>query len=106
MADGASPTVPPREAIALGKKYFDELMDDQPITRVLLEGLALEDTSGNWVVTFGFDSERKVPTRGSPLQAMARALASHQSSEFEIVREFRAVKISSVDGQFVKLEHA
>ena len=87
-------------------KYFLELMDDQPITRVLLEGLAFEKGSGNWVVTFGFDSEREKPTRISPLEALSGLAASLRSKEFEIVREFRSVKISSSDGQFIKLEHA
>ncbi|MGQ0566350.1 MAG: hypothetical protein ACT4OK_14940 [Gemmobacter sp.] len=105
MADGTSPTISPREAIALGMKYFTELMEDQPTSRVLLEGLALEERTGNWVVTVGFDSEREVPSRVSPLEAMTRALSSHYSATVEIVREFRAVKLSSLDGQFVKLEH-
>lgn len=106
MADGASPTVPPREAIILGMKYFNELMDDQPKTRVLLEGLSFEDASGNWVVTVGFDSERKKPSRISPLEALSGVPALLRPTEFEIVREFRSVEISASDGQFVKLEHA
>jgi hypothetical protein len=106
MPDGASPTIPPREAIALGKKYFIELMEDQPTPRVLLEGLALDEESGNWVVTIGFDSERKKPRQGSYLQAYVTALSSGSAEEFEMVREFRSVWISSLDGQFVKMEHA
>jgi hypothetical protein len=67
MADGASPTIPPKDAIVLGMKYFKELMERQPTTRVLLEGLFLNEKTGDWVVTFGFDSEQEKPLRTSPM---------------------------------------
>jgi hypothetical protein len=112
MADGASPTIPPRDAISLGMRYFNELMEGQAMARILLEGLGFDETSGNWVVTVGFDSQRVKPQQYSPaIRAIANALAKLPPPEtlppeFEIVREFRAVHISSVDGAFVKMEHA
>ncbi|MFM2389760.1 MAG: hypothetical protein RLZZ437_1315 [Pseudomonadota bacterium] len=107
MADGTSPTLSPKEAIAFGMQYFLELMERQPTSRVLLEGLSLDGTKGNWVVTFGFDSERSVPVRSSPLLTQLGALAaSLQTPQVEIVREFRSVHLSSEDGKFVKMEHS
>lgn len=110
MADGASPTLSPKEAIALGMKYFSELMEDQPTLRVLLEGLKLDHDNGNWVVTFGFDSKREKPISPSPfstaLSAVEVLAMAHMAPEIEIVREFRSIFLSSVDGKFIKLEHA
>lgn len=108
MADGASPTLPPKEAIALGLKYFTELMESQPTKRVLLEGLRLDEDKGNWVVTFGFDSARKVEPSLSELErSVGGSLANLiRRDETEILREFRAVHLSSTSGDFVKLEHA
>lgn len=109
MADGASPTLPPKEAIALGMKYFRELMEGQPTPRILLEGLDLDEDHGNWVVTFGFDSERIRPDNLSPAQIMREAMdiaAEYlRKPVVEILREFRSVHLSSSDGKFVKLEH-
>ena len=110
MADGASPPLTPKEAIALGMTYFTDLMEGQPTVRVLLEGLELDHDSGNWVVTFGFDSKREKPFVVSPflgtLSAAAAKAAASLTPETEILREFRSVHLSSEDGQFVKLEHA
>lgn len=107
MADGASPTIPPRDAIALGIKYFSELMESQPKSRVLLEGVSLDGSSGNWIVTFGFDSERTKPARVSPLlDALAGTTSALRTPEVEILREFRSVHIDSSDGRFIKMEHA
>ena len=103
MADGASPPLSPKEAIALGMTYFTDLMEGQPTVRVLLEGLELDHDSGNWVVTFGFDSKREKPVGVSPFAALKPIL---RAPEVEILREFRSVHLSSEDGQFVKLEHA
>ena len=107
MADGASPTLSPKEAIVCGMNYFNDFMEGQPTVRVLLEGLNLDTESGNWVVTFGFDSVRTRPFNASPfMKAIASATEEFRTPEVEILREFRAVYLSSVDGQFVKLEHA
>jgi hypothetical protein len=106
MADGASPTIPPKDAIVLGMKYFKELMERQPTTRVLLEGLFLNEKTGDWVVTFGFDSEQEKPLRTSPMMGAISALTLMSTPQVEIIREFRAIHLSSTDGQFVKMEHA
>lgn len=111
MADGACPTISPKDAIALGREYFDDLMGGQSAARVLLEGLSIDDQSGNWVVTFGFDSERIKPKRPIPdaINAAGLSAGSRNPSLFqdiELIREFRAVHLSSSDGRFVKLEHA
>ena len=107
MADGASPTLSPKEAIAFGLKYFTDFMEGHPTVRVLLEGLNLDADSGNWVVTFGFDSQRTKPFSVSPfMKVVASATEALRTPEVEILREFRAVHLSSADGQFVKLEHA
>ena len=108
MADGASPPLTPKEAIALGMKYFTDLMDGQPTVRVLLEGVELDHNSGNWVVTFGFDSKReKLKSTSIPrYSAMLAMLEEGMIPDLEIVREFRSVLLSSKTGEFVKLEHA
>ena len=113
MADGAAPTISPKEAIALGGQYFKDLMGGHATLRVLLEGLSIDDASGNWVVTIGFDSERVKPRRILPNMfsslgglAQAGGEVGGQIQDYELVREFRAVHISSADGSFVKLEHA
>lgn len=112
MADGAAPTISPKEAIALGGQYFKDLMGGQATARVLLEGLSIDEPSGNWVVTIGFDSERQVAKRslvaGGALAELNKTLEqfSGRYHDYELVREFRAVHISSADGSFVKLEHA
>lgn len=113
MADGATPTLSPKEAIALGRRYFDELMARQAGDRVLLEGLSLSDETGDWVVTFGFDSERPKAKRSLSIAALAlggiAATMKDEISkleEFELVREFRSIHLSPSDGSFVKLEHA
>jgi hypothetical protein len=112
MADGAAPAISPKQAIALGRQYFDDFMGDQAATRVLLEGLSIEDMSGNWVVTIGFDSERTKLKRTSIggrqetelSQRIKQAFGEFQ--DYELIREFRAIHLSSGDGSFVKLEHA
>ena len=112
MADGASPTISPKDAIALGREYFDDLMGGQSAARVLLEGLSIDDQSGNWVVTFGFDSERpkqkRTFIRGGPIAELVKSMEQFSSEyqEFDFIREFRAIHLSSTDGSFVKLEHA
>jgi len=112
MADGAAPTISPRDAIALGRRYFDELMGDQSAARVLLEGLSFDEGSGHWVVTIGFDSDRLLPKRsligGGPAAELDKTIkqAFGVLQEYELIREFRAVHLSSTDGSFVKLEHA
>lgn len=111
MADGASPTISPKDAIALGREYFDDLMGGQSVARVLLEGLSIDDQSGNWVVTFGFDSERIKPKRRIPDAMSAAGLLTGSLNpslfqDIELIREFRAVHLSCADGRFVKLEHA
>lgn len=111
MADGAAPIISAKEAIALGRQYFDELMGGQATARVLLEGLSIDEVSGHWVVTIGFDSERARPKRsligGSAAALMVDAMeqTSAKFQDFEIIREFRAVHLSSTDGSFVKLDH-
>jgi hypothetical protein len=113
MADGATPTLSPKEAIALGWQYFDELMGGQSGNRVLLEGLSLSDETGNWIVTFGFDSERPKAKRSVSIAALALGGVAAKMKdeisklqEFELVREFRSIHLSPDDGRFVKLEHA
>ncbi len=112
MADGAAPTISPKEAIALGRQYFDDFMGGHATARVLLEGLSIDQQSGNWVVTMGFDSERPMPKRsligGGVLAELGKSMEqiSGRYQDFELVREFRAVHLSSIDGSFVKLDHA
>lgn len=107
MPDGTTPTIPPKDAIAFGMKHFRDLMEGQPASRVLLEGLSLDEVSGNWIVTFGFDSERPIPERLSPLlDAVTQVGKALRPRDIELVREFRAVHVSSSDGQFIKMEHA
>jgi hypothetical protein len=110
MADGTSPTLPPKEAIALGMKYFRELMEGQPTPRILLEGLDLDEDHGNWIVTFGFDSEREKPHALSPLAEIREAMnpggVLFGKPVVEILREFRSIHLSTSDGKFVKLDHA
>lgn len=108
MADGATPTLSPKEAIALGRRYFDEMMGGQSGNRVLLEALNLSADTGDWVVTFGFDSERPKAKRGWPISGFASAMKEEMSKfeEFELIREFRSIHLSAIDGSFVKLEQA
>lgn len=110
MADGASPTLSPKEAIALGKKYCDELMEEQETPRVLLEGLQFDSRRGNWVVTFGFDSEREKLFTQSAAERMDEAMNPVASilrkPAMEILREFRSIHLSARDGKFVKLERS
>jgi hypothetical protein len=113
MADGAQPTLSPSEAISLGRKYFTEMMSGQATKRVLLEGLHLDEQTGNWVVTFGFDSEREIPepryssAPGNALAlAMPRNVLAGSMIRTELIREFRSIHLTSSDGSFVRLEHA
>lgn len=112
MADGAAPTISPKEAIALGRQYFADLMGEQSSARVLLEGLSIDPLSGNWVVTMGFDSERIKPKRslisGGAFSELNKAIdqLSTKYQDTEMIREFRTVHLSSTDGSFVKLDHA
>lgn len=112
MADGAATTLSPKEAIALARQYFSELMSAVQDDRVLLEGLSLDDTAGNWVVTFGFDSQRpkqkRALIRGGAIGELVKSMEQFSSEyqEFDLIREFRAIHLSSTDGSFVKLEHS
>lgn len=110
MADGATPTLSPKEAIALGRRYFDEMMEGQEGDRVLLEGLNLSDETGDWIVTFGFDSHRQKPKRSVPIGSFVKPMddirQAFEVRDFELIREFRAVHISATDGRFIKLAQA
>jgi hypothetical protein len=110
MADGASPTLSPKEAIALGKTFFDELMEEQETPRLLLEGLQFDSRRGNWIVTFGFDSEREKPFTQSAAERMREGMSPIASlihtPVMEILREFRSIHLSARDGKFVKLERS
>jgi hypothetical protein len=85
-------------------------MEGQPTPRILLEGLDLDEDSANWIVTFGFDSEREKPVRLSRVQTIISQIEAGSGlalpPEVEVVREFRAVYLTTADGKFVKLEHA
>jgi hypothetical protein len=113
MADGAQSTLSPSEAISLGRKYFTEMMAGQETKRVLLEGLHLDEQTGNWIVTFGFDSEREIPepryasdSRNALAFSLNYNVLAGPVVRTELIREFRAIHLSSSDGRFVRLEHA
>ena len=77
-------------------------MADQPTKRVLLEGLEYIERQRRWIVTLGFDSERKVPLVG--LGQVIHQASMGLSEKFEIVRELRSIHVSARDGSFIKME--
>lgn len=94
-----------KEAIDRGYQAFRDIMQREQTPRVLLEGLNYDHERDIWIVTFGFDSERKKAVSGlQRLLVSSRSL--YDEGEFEIVREFRSILLSGHDGSFVRMEHS
>lgn len=90
-----------KEAIEAGHRHFTDVMSGEPTPRVLLEGVKFDAQRRQWIVTFGFDSERE-----RVLTGMDRIVtgAFPFAPEFESVREFRAIHIAASDGAFIKMD--
>lgn len=84
-----------KEAIGVAFKIFEEFIETQKISNVLLEGIEYLDGKNVWAVTIGFDFGR-VRTTGSPFTL------THEVTE--PIRETRTIFLRAVDGEFVKME--
>ena len=105
--------ISPKDAGALGVKFFQDVMPSGSFDRVLLEGLELDDVNNRWEVTVGFDSVRALPKPEKVIPSIFAISAisrfvdemSEKVVEQEIVREFRTVYLKASDGSFVKMDN-
>ncbi len=83
-----------KEAVRSAKDYVADMFGDEEVSDVLLEELRLDDVSGEWRVTIGFNRKSARFGTTSPL---AGVLAPPRD------RVYKVVAISNVDDQVVSI---
>ena len=98
MAQAAVKEIGPKEAVALGFRYFKEFFADSGAKHVLLESLEFLEEEKQWKVVISFDAGKKRETSG-PFAAIGEKTV-------EPVSEARAFLIDAQSGEFVSLQPA
>ena len=82
-----------KEAVRTSREYVAELFGDEDISEVRLEEVIIEDTTGEWCVTIGFNRRASGPadTLGERL-----ALNLQRERTYKVVRLDRRGEVRSV----------
>lgn len=81
-----------KEAVALAKKYVDEVFAGEPISDVGLEEIEFDDVAGIWSITIGFSR---------PWETTKGLAASFLPTK----RDYKVVRISDVDRKMLSVKN-
>ena len=85
-----------KEAIEIAFGLFEDFFGDRVRNNVLLEGVEVDEETGNWCVTIGFQAGR--------VEETASTLGFGQVVK-KPIREFRTFVLNGETGSFIKMEN-
>ncbi len=87
-----------KEAVKIARDFATELYQDEEVSNIGLEEVNFDETTQQWAVTIGFDTNRKKVSRpNKPLSIIGNL--NNEVSE-EPIRAYKVIRLDAVDGEF------
>lgn len=85
-----------KEAVALAKQYIREVFAEEPMIDLGLEEVEFDDSSGAWLITFGFSRPWDDIKTPNPFAAIGG---------FKKKRDYKIVRISDQDKKRISVKN-
>ncbi|MBS9780037.1 MAG: hypothetical protein KGV51_05355 [Moraxellaceae bacterium] len=87
-----------KKAVKIARDFTTEIYEDEEVANISLEEVNFDDTTQQWAVTIGFDTNRKKISRpNKPLSIIGNL--NNEISE-EAIRAYKVVHLDAEDGEF------
>lgn len=100
------------DAVRMAFDHFAKLVRQDGVDRILLEGVEVDETTEDWVITIGFDSGRKRTVREASARRMTPSWATSDlfgevertpGETIEPIRELREFRLDGRSGKLKKM---
>ncbi len=86
-----------KKAVKIAREFTTELYQGEEVSNISLEEVNFDDTTQEWAVTIGFDTNRKKVSRpNKPLSIIGNL---NEVSE-EPIRAYKVIRLDVEDGEF------
>ncbi len=87
-----------KEAVKIARDFATELYQDEEVSNIGLEEVNFDETTQQWAVTIGFDTNRKKVSRpNKPLSIIGNL--NNEISE-EPIRAYKVIRLDAEKGEF------